>query len=368
MALMTESVVDPGVACYSDHLSHLKHIYFPRKKSHNGAFKSEKHLIRATAKKYAHSWEAEKHRFAIGNQISLKDVPRDQRRPYLEQVLGPSSHLRPIAQGPEKQPRGRSGNPRHFKATRHNDEVEGRLIAQTNISLPSDMDHKRPPSLGREDAFRDETTSKRSRGVRIIAPRGSGEDEQVAELYEMGLLYDDDEAMETSMAGEVFDLNSIRHEEPVYAIRASKRVRRSKAAHGPLYQPLDLELSFSNMENDELIARLMAAGHDITMGDETPERYTSPEVVESPSSERSATPLRIIYERTPTGESNATVDVDTSQPPDLELDDYDCFSDSDIEIDGVATGKVYYEGREIEDATPGIQETGAWVVLGEDGS
>ena len=142
----------------------------------------------------------------------------------------------------------------------------------------------RPPSLERQDAFRDDKTAKRRRqslawdddvdivetGLRLgrsascwasvrgetrggyRARREQDEQEEVAELYRMGLLYDDEYER-----GEGFSLDRIVREEPAYSLRVrpAKRGRRDERAD---YQHVSLssavDLAFSAFGEDEALA------------------------------------------------------------------------------------------------------------------
>lgn len=67
-----------------------------------------------------------------------------------------------------------------------------------------------------------------------------------------------------------------------------------------------------------------------------------------------AAPLRVVYEL---AGSQPTLDVDTSQPPDLVTDllfDYDCFSDA--ELDDLSSQREVHEAGAAD----------AWVVLSDD--
>ncbi|OAQ69938.1 hypothetical protein VFPPC_13283 [Pochonia chlamydosporia 170] len=223
---------------------------------------------------------------------------------------------------------------------------DGRELAYSDIELPSDRYRLvRRPTLEREDAFRDASTAKVH--VRRRAEPGN-EDQQVADLYRMGLLYDNDE--QNRSGGDSFDLNSIQHDEPLYSIRPAKRARKHKVAKGGFgNHALHLDLSFSDLGDDEVIAQYLMS---LT--------YPQPEeaIQHAPhDSAESQPPLRVIYEL---ANSQPSFDVDTSQPPDLVVDvlsDYDCFSDG--ELDDAPSQRVVQENADNSPAD-------AWVVLGDD--
>ncbi|KAF4342350.1 hypothetical protein FBEOM_3757 [Fusarium beomiforme] len=217
------------------------------------------------------------------------------------------------------------------------DEVEGRDLAHSKISLPSDRYRLvRRPTLEREEAFRDASTARGN--VYLGRKMPMTEDDEVAELYRMGLLYDDERER-----GEGFSLDSIKHEEPIYSIRPAKQSRKKRSQSFSFNQPLHLDLSFTDLGGDATLAQILNS-------------HTSPsDDANLPSSTPSRTfaPLRVIYEL---DGSNPSFDVDTSQPPDL-ISDYDCLSDS--ELDDLPSQREILDSA----ATPGSE---TWVVLGDD--
>ncbi|KAG5921702.1 hypothetical protein E4U42_005735 [Claviceps africana] len=262
----------------------------------------------------------------------------------------------------------------HARKPAHNEHVprridcvdqEGRELAYSDVPLPSDG-HRlaRPPTLERQDAFCDASSSRGRVHVRRLLGPGPGydddgeevdgkddEDRQLAHLYRMGLLYDS----EQDQGGEGFNLNSIRHEEPLYSVRPARRARKSTRARRVLDRRLHLDLSFSDLGDDEALAQyLVSLGRaEEAEGDGDGDANASVEDVHKLSRDAVAssqsgpqTPLRVIYE------------LATSPPPlvtDL-LSDYDCFSDG--ELDDVPLQR---EVKEDEDST----FSDAWVMLGE---
>ncbi|KAK4246892.1 hypothetical protein C7999DRAFT_14992 [Corynascus novoguineensis] len=138
---------------------------------------------------------------------------------------------------------------------------------------------RRPPSLERQDAFRDERTAKRRRaesGCRLQKEEDYNGDEferereceheraQVAELYRIGLLYDDEHER-----GEGFSLDRIIRDEPAYSLRVRPtpgRTQRHWAGRdrpaGGDYVSLSaaVDLAFSAFGEDETLARWMLSG------------------------------------------------------------------------------------------------------------
>lgn len=197
-------------------------------------------------------------------------------------------------------------------------------LARSDVPFPSDHDRTvRRPTLEREDAFCDANTFKPN-GVRTLS---GGDDAEVADLYRMGLLYDEGETKNT------FDLNSIRRDEPVYTIRSAKRSRRTnaKSLGYDIPQPLDLDLSFADLGDDDAIARYLNASSATTPSETAAAHEDVIQHVVSQRSDSGSPPLRVIYEL---DSLRPSFDVETSQPPGLVddfLSDYDCFSESDLD-------------------------------------
>ncbi|KHN99729.1 uncharacterized protein MAM_02582 [Metarhizium album ARSEF 1941] len=223
---------------------------------------------------------------------------------------------------------------------------DGRDLAYSDVVLPSDR-HRLPPSptLKREDAFRDPSTSKIHLRRRV---EHASEDEQVAGLYGMGLLYDNDE--QDPGGGDCLDLNSIRHDEALYPIRPARRTRKQKVAHGAFRDAaLQLDLSFSDLGDDAVVAQYLTSLNRLEAGEAI--QHAPREPAESQPR------LRVIYELST---SQPSFDIDTSQPPDLVVDilsDYDCFSDG--ELDDTPPQREIQENADNPPAE-------AWVILGDD--
>lgn len=237
-------------------------------------------------------------------------------------------------------------------------EDEGLELARSSVPLPSDR-LQRHPSLGREDAFCDATTFK-GRGtvtVRRLPTVELDEDAQIAELYKMGLLYDDNEKSTADLG---LTLNNITHEEPVYSIRPAKRTKKLHNKTRGFEEPLNLDLSFADLGNDDDLARYLvspAPTPDTSHGDAEPIQHDS-----SRHTRKLSAPLRVVYELDHNN-SGPSFDVDTSQPPDLIVDDslsdYDYFTDSDMDEDVPSQ-------REVDDGAAAATASGAWVLLGDD--
>ncbi|POR32817.1 Uncharacterized protein TPAR_06991 [Tolypocladium paradoxum] len=330
----------------------IQNRHLPRRVAAPGRHRSFNHLVRANAKRLAQTGSV--NALAVCETLGLPcaadgrpldasagSLPRSALRPQLE------AHLRRYYGAARPLPRLRCRN-RPAAALCGQDEAEGRDLAHSDMPLPGDRFRlARRPTLEREEAFRDASTSRG--GVRLRRAAPSADDAQVAELYRLGLLYDE----EQDRADDAFDLNSIQHEQPVYSIRPAKRARKSTKSRGfGAEQPLRLDLSFSDLGDDAAIAQfLRPSPHDIeTTRDEAIQHAPRP-------SRQSLPPLRVVYEL---AGSRPSFDVDTSQPPDLVTDllsDYDCFSDSELD-DTPSQQEVHLSA----DNPP----SDAWVMLGDD--
>ncbi|KAG6000307.1 hypothetical protein E4U21_005615 [Claviceps maximensis] len=254
---------------------------------------------------------------------------------------------------------------------------EGRDLAYSDIPLPSDRYRLvRRPTLEREDAFCDASTSMPRVSVRRQTTElgnaaaaaaadddSQDDDRQVAHLYRMGLLYDDTEQDHGTGS---FDLNSIRHDVPLYSIRPAKRERKCNRARRSLDTPLNLDLSFSDLGEDEALAQYLmamtraeaAAGDDDTNKQQLARHDAAKSDSQPESHAESQPPLRVIYELA-SSPSTTPPDLDTSVPPDLVADllsDYDCFSEGELDDTPLQT-----ELHEDAETTP----TDVWVMLGD---
>lgn len=321
-------------------LSQHRHIPPGRSLNRPHAHRSRNYIVRAAAKRYANTPGT-----YLCQELGLPCAPNCSRcsdsnpvtrRARIERDL--RAETTPIAiryRSPRTRTRWTS------------DESEGCDLARSAVPLPSDRFRlTRTPSLEREDAFRDAATAKGN--VRLRRNQSVNDEAEVAELYRMGLLYDDEQDRSES-----FNLNCIEHREPVFTIRTAKRSRKNKTRrYSDLDQPpLHLNLSFTDLGGDQTIAQYLSSNSSAT--DSEPSDDGSVQQ----SSSRAFAPLRVIYEL---DGSQPDFDVDTSQPPDLVSDllsDYDCFSDSDLDD--------LPSQREVQDsaAAPASE---AWVVLGDD--
>lgn len=295
------------------------------------------YLIRSTAKRLM---ESKNH--AIYHQFSYQETPtfpclsgvwaaRRKDGGSFEAPRPLRSHVERdiravIATAREQQPKRETRAP---TVSPRNDEEEGRDLARSELPLPGDASRLvRRPSLEREEAFRVASTAK---GKVHIRTSPDSEDAQIAELYHQGLLYDGDE----QRPEEIFNLNSIQHEDPVYTIRPAKRGRKSKKA-----KPAALVLSYTDIGECSAKSNASTARRSAVDDSETNEAFPS---------------LRVVYGQ---DASNPTFDVETSQPPELmvDLSDYDCFTDSELDDDVPSQTEI------VENANNPSGET--WIMLG----
>lgn len=240
--------------------------------------------------------------------------------------------------------------PRRSKRSRlttnlnHESSIE---LARSTIELPSDRKLQRCPSLERQDAFCDARTKSHVQVVKQMAAGPSGDDAQVAELYRMGLLYDEQDSQAQGQTDSDIQLNDIQHEAPAYSIRpARRRSHKSRNGDRQYNEGLPLNLSFADLGTDNDLAPYLASQEDNTSS------ASSQSFVHSRRASQQTAPLRVIYEL---ATSRPSFDVDTSQPPDLmndSLSDYDCFTDSELDDSP--------SQREVQDPA------GPWVLLGDD--
>lgn len=290
-------------------------------------------LVRANAK---HLVENGQHHMFPDCQEDHGQIDKASLRPHVQQDL--RNHYNNVGR-----PAYSDQTPRKVDC-----QDDGRDLAYSDMELPSDRYRLvRRPTLEREDAFRDPSTAKGKVHIRR-RPESGNDDQQVAHLYRLGLLYDN----EQDRGSDSFNLNSIRHEAPLYSIRPNKKHRK---AGKPFGRPLHLDLSFSDLGDDEVLAQYLMAMTRPEADDHTDAR---PETIQhlSHESAESQPPLRVIYEL---ANSEPSLDIDTSQPPDLVTDvlsDYDCFSDG--EFDDTPSQR---EMQENADGPP----SEAWVVLGD---
>ncbi|KAG6033515.1 hypothetical protein E4U41_006895 [Claviceps citrina] len=357
---MTSDREDGLAAPDNDHVKptqQQRRAFHRRVMSRKPQHRSLSRLVRANAKHLVETGQ-------INNVFPLcaedhNQIDRACLRSHLQRDL--RSHL----ENAKRKPPSSHYNGPTSRRVDHQDE--GRDLAYSDMPLPSDRYRLvRRPTLEREDAFRDASTSSRGRIHVRRAAAADDDDQQVAQLYSAGLLYDS----EQDRAGDGFDLNAIPHDEPLYSIRPAKRERRGRSSSKPggkapdnRKRRLHVDLSFSDLGNDEALAQYLMAltRPDDDAGGDTDVAATAAaaEVARQPCRggyADSQPPMRIIYEL---ATSQPHFEVDASQPPDLVRDllsDYDCFSEADLD-DTPSQREVQEEA----DSSP----SDVWVILGE---
>ncbi|KAF9873070.1 hypothetical protein CkaCkLH20_09580 [Colletotrichum karsti] len=176
--------------------------------------------------------------------LSLNREYADQRLHLLDLVLH-ANHQNRVQR--RRRTCRRPQNNRTVSQWRSDETAEGRAIAAlSGVRVPGEAPQlRRTPSLERQGAFRLPGTTK-----------GQMDQEQrdVAELYRLGLLYDDE-----YLRGEGFELGSIVHDEPEFAMRPAKRARRTRSQRRSYEDDLQLtlDISLAELGRDESFARYL---------------------------------------------------------------------------------------------------------------
>ena len=274
----------------------------------------------------------------------------------------------------------------HVKPRWAADVDEGTALARSAIGLPGETYHgsevdddsqpssrsrstsssrRRPPSLERQDAFRDARTVKRRRGSssseemlsQSSSLPGDGmereleEAQEIEQLYWMGLLYDDEHER-----GEGFSMDRIVREEPVYSVRVRPaRNRRNRKEDKNVSMDLGLDLAFPALAEDKALAQFLLSGS------------ASPSVESTPgwrATTHDTPPLTVIYELA--DEVVAPVAADNFLDSVSEISEWTEEDELAWAIIDGCNGNGNAAARaatdeEMEDGDP-------WVVLGHDGS
>jgi hypothetical protein len=183
---------------------------------------------------------------------------------------------------------------------------------------------------------------------------------EVAELYRMGLLYDDEHER-----GEGFSMNQIVREEPLYSVRVRPAARRArKQAESADFGPsLAVDLAFSAFAEDEALAGWMVSSSSFAsqgLRPEEPCRLWQGVVHDTPR-------LTVIYELADDTVSAVSSDDFLESVSVSELSDCTGEGEDDLawaildRCDADAATATPMAGAEAEEVDP-------WVVLGHDGS
>jgi hypothetical protein len=292
---------------------------------------------------------------------------------------------RDLRRGPQSQSTVRGKLPDRLIRGWSLEDDEGRDLAHDSIVLPGDEFRlRRTPSLERQDAFHDETTTKRKRCDVCEQPHPDLVADDAA-LYRLGILYDED----PYARGSGFSINAIARSEPTYSVnyRPLKRGRKAKAgllreSLGREYA-LPLNLSFSALEDDETIARYLISPDDAELSPE--DLYATTSLTSRFATCQDST-LRVVYSveadastHFPVMFSNS-LNTNTANAPflnefvDLLSDPDDNYSDDDEEeewevVQDTTAAAENNIGRHNRDALGGSNTAAdtnpdVWVVLG----
>ncbi|KAJ3941995.1 uncharacterized protein N0V96_007480 [Colletotrichum fioriniae] len=193
--------------------------------------------------------------FHPDGSIALSRELANHKLPLLDLVLTANHQKRARRQRQTRQ----SQTHRSSRQWRIDEAAEGRTLASSGHKLPGE--HRRTPSLERQDAFRDPRTTKA-----WLYPDDAPD---IAELYQMGLLYDDEH-----LRGPAFGLDAIdRYAEPEYTMRPTKRARKSKPQQISYDDDLQLalDLSLAELGRDESFAQFLCSPEldELPSGDES---------------------------------------------------------------------------------------------------
>ncbi|KAI3337213.1 hypothetical protein HD806DRAFT_31162 [Xylariaceae sp. AK1471] len=130
-----------------------------------------------------------------------------------------------------------------------------RLASDPTVALPGEG-YRNTPRLERQEAFHAPKTWHVSDTDVVVND---------AELYRLGILYDDDEEID-HVHGSGFSLDAIVHPAPVYSLRPAKRVKRNHDHRLPSLKEEDLRLSVELLSaylgDDAAIARFFSPVSD----------------------------------------------------------------------------------------------------------
>lgn len=242
----------------------------------------------------------------------------------------------------------------------------------------------RPPSLERQGAFRDASTTKRR-----MSQSSSDADGDEAELYSLGLLYDNEHACGTG-----FGLDTIVHDAPLYSIsvtqgrssrgrvrdpspRSSDEVSESEGfSDFNTLEPLpELGLSFANLADDAALARFLQDEEMAAYLASVPEGEH--DVVADwscfpsssfPSSSSSSSPVRVIYELVPEVEMEIEDEAESScEGSDMDTGDWVMdmagLVDDDIDDDDNDDDNILFRTDTSSDKDNDSNPDDTWLLL-----
>ncbi|KAK4143193.1 uncharacterized protein C8A04DRAFT_12628 [Dichotomopilus funicola] len=250
-------------------------------------------------------------------------------------------------------------------------------------SQDGEGEKRRPPSLERQDAFRDEKTAKKppqSWATPRVIPRNhydddnnnnhnsSDNDEDIAELYRLGVLYDD-----VHERGSGFSLAQIDHVEPTYSLRVRPQRSRRRAEEREewggregddwYHEPSGLsavDLAVSAFGEDERVAGWLLSG--TSSFSQTTSMPSQPQSQQRTTTQHDGQLVTVIYE--------------------LEDDDYHetrtipaASEDNSLDLVSLSSGRISLSDYDMAEdvmmtdaGTEAESDVDPWVVLGPDGS
>ncbi|KAH7374565.1 hypothetical protein B0T11DRAFT_1581 [Plectosphaerella cucumerina] len=240
--------------------------------------------------------------------------------------------------------------PRHGPFVTDTDDDSIRL-ARSTVALPSDGSRDRVPSLERQDAFRDPSTT-RPAPLRSLSQGCEDEDPEVAELYRLGLLYDDEH-----LRGAGFGLNAIIRDEPSYtvtlAVRSPRRHRKGSHRDPAAPAKLPMDWTFTGLVEDDDVARYLVSDKSST--DPEPRRGYRMVWRAAPAADSA-----------PDGPSSETASFYSLQRS-AHSDSHGPDRGDDFDIDDMGWAVLSRARDDDDDAVLATEDaaTGAWLVLGD---
>ncbi|KAK3897315.1 hypothetical protein C8A05DRAFT_48021 [Staphylotrichum tortipilum] len=373
---LDDPLEDPSSYRVRQHAKHPRQAYHGRPNSHSNSYPNLRrdererartnHRLRTARLRQQHTPSPSSIRAAASETHHVKP-----RNPWAADADEGCALARSLVQLPgESQANIINGNTANSNYRLARQNSRSRSSGSSSSSSP---DRRRPPSLERQDAFRDEKTAKRRRVERELTPEWDDhmvvqaqEAEEIAELYRLGLLYDDEHER-----GAGFSMEQIVREEPVYSVRV-RNGRRGRGGGSEIgFRPLE-QMAFSVFGEDKALAGWLVGSSAMELDEPKLWNEVSPAAVVRDDAPR----LTVIYEL-----------ADDDGVSDVSADDF-LGSISVSDVSSCCGGGKEEEDNEMAwavlDGYNGINENAAlaagsgemvdedgiepWVVLGLDGS
>ncbi|KAM0281441.1 hypothetical protein ACHAQH_003564 [Verticillium albo-atrum] len=207
-------------------------------------------------------------------------------------------------------------------------------LARSTVPLPSDGSRDRVPSLERQNAFWDPRTTKRA------ARHDEGAD--VAELYRIGLLYDDDHTR-----GSGFGMDAIVRDEPAYSITTRPSRKRARRGSKGGSVGLHMDWDFTGLEEDDEVARYLLSSREMARAEGRQWSY------------------RTVWRSMPVVDEPVVEDGVDEDTPELIPDDAnESHTRRDYDDEDETDWAVLPRERDADD-TEEDAATGVWIVLGD---